>query len=190
MIQSTKNTLWITVIIITSMMVNGCMINKVNLTDRKGVHDSIEVSYDNFKKVTDYSGPKGYVKEYTSGWDVYMECSFLIRAWKFDKHEKTSYQIYVTSVANRWRFHNGAYDSAGNRLDITEIDRSVGYCDHQLGCALKEIIGVNVSEKYLENHRSSGMEFKVSSRKGSDIIINIPANYIAVFLDKTKKGRR
>jgi len=146
--------------------------------DRADIKGDITVKYDNFKKVWKYVGPDKY--ENKKG--LFDSQRYFLRAFKSDKTNKTIYQIYVITTSGHWRYQDSAYDNDGNKLDVTVIDRKVGFCDHQLGCSLHEHVGINISEDYLRTYRTTNLKIEVSGSAG-DNIIEIPATYTETFMD-------
>jgi hypothetical protein len=135
----------------------------------------IQAKYDEFKKLTNYTGPN-----VASGSDAVF-----LRAAKLDSGLITI-QIYVSDYyEGEWRFYNSAWDSDGNRLNVTLISRKVGSCGRYGGCSHYEDVGINITREYLEARRASGIRFKLSGR-GGDEIFALPGPYISAFLDAVK----
>jgi hypothetical protein len=144
-----------------------------NPNDPQAVARAISVNRDEFKKVTNYTGPDA----------SNFPDSVLIRAWKPD-NGRLSYQIYVRDeYEGDWRYYNSAHDSNGTRLDTTVIDREVLTCSR--GCTLWEHLGLNVSREYLEKNQRQGIRFKISG-KGGEEVFYIPPAYIGAFLSAVK----
>jgi hypothetical protein len=157
----------------------GCVIpgqQTVNWQDSKSITNAIKVEYDEFKKTTKYTGPYHPNRLLAS--------NIFIRAWKTDDDpSKVRCQIYVDAYyRGDWRFYDHAYDSDGNRLDVTLIDRSVISCSGGT-CSHSEDIGVNVDIGYLKKHASSGIRFKVVGRGGEEVFV-VPSPYINAFIER------
>ncbi|HOY87248.1 MAG TPA: hypothetical protein PLP67_08355 [Methylotenera sp.] len=136
--------------------------------------DKVKVEYDNFKKITKFEGKIINDKPNT----------IFIRAWKSDGKKELVYQIYILSTyGGEWRYYHSAYDSKGNRLDFTSIDRDVECSKY--GCTHYEHVGVNVTRKYLLQNKDSGVNIKIDGKAG-DTIFTIPGAYISDFLSVAK----
>ena len=117
----------------------------MNWNDPQEIASKINVEYDNFKKVTKFTGPYVVLE-----WSSYI----LIRAQKHDNDNELTYQIYVKHrYSGDWRYYDSAYDSDGNSIDVTLISRKVDSC-YDWGCFLEEHIGLNIDKDYLEKHIS------------------------------------
>ena len=145
----------------------------VNPSDPQAVARAISIKRDEFKKVTNYTGPDA----------ANFPDSVFIRAWKPD-NGRISYQIYVRDqYEGDWRYYDSAHDANGNRLVTTLIDREVLTCHR--GCTLWEHLGINVSREYLEKQQHQGIRFKISGKAGEEIFF-IPPAYIKAFLAVVK----
>lgn len=139
------------------------------------LRSTVKVSYDEFKKLTKYEG-----SNFSSGTDV-----IFLRAWKSGK-EPVVIQIYVMDYYDdEWRFYHSAWDSDGVKLDVTQISTDVGVCSRYSGCSHYEHLGLNVTQKYLEKHRRTGVRFKLSGKAGEEVF-SIPAAHIDAFLEVVK----
>lgn len=136
------------------------------------VIDSTSVQRDEFKKQINYRGPNiGFAPD-----------QVFIRAWKHEKDNTISYQIFVSdNYDTNWRFYNSAYDSDGNQLDMTLISKNVIGCTRYSGCSYNETFGINISREYLVKHRDSGIRFQASGNSVNEIF-SVPAEYIKGFL--------
>ena len=154
----------------------GCTQTKqIDWNNSLEITNLVIVEYDEFKKVTRYVGP--HYPGYILGSNVFL------RAWKYDSYSTITYQIYASSYyRGDWRFYDQAYDSDGNQLDTTVIDRYVISC-YQSPCSHSEHIGINISRDYLEKHRNGQIRFKIEGRAGEDIF-TIPSSYISAFLNR------
>jgi hypothetical protein len=129
------------------------------------------IERDVFKRQTKYLGPK---------METLLDY-FLIKAWKTDNGIIT-YQIYVhVSATDYWPLYYSANDSNGKQLDITLISQESGYRRNN-GRIYDEDIGLNVTQDYLENAKTTGIIFKLYGKVGGEI----PAGYIQGFLSVAK----
>ena len=146
-----------------------------NPNDPQAVVRAISVKRDDFKKITNYTGPNA----------ASFSDALFIRAVKTDAGSMT-YQIYVMhTYSGEWRFYNSTYDSKGTPLDTTLISRDVITCAGSYGCTHQEHLGLNVSREYLEQNQQLGIRFKVSGRAGEEVFF-IPPAYIRAFLAVAK----
>jgi hypothetical protein len=113
--------------------------------EAKGIASKLVTKYDEFRKVTEYSGPNIAKKDV----DVLM-----IRAWKGEGVE-ASFQIYVKHFHNDdWRFYSTAFDDTGRALDFTSISREIATCSHGT-CFRREFFGLNIDRNYLVSKKNS-----------------------------------
>ena len=99
-----------------------------------------------------------------------------------------AYQIYVedeyTHEIQRsglgWRFYSAAYDSDGNPLPTQKISRTVNWCGRYV-CSYLEVLGIDITRKYLEERKESGIAVKISGKNGEEVL-SIPAAYVQAFL--------
>jgi len=146
--------------------------SRININDPQAIASNVSVKLDDFKKIVNYTGPN--VAEMNAS-------RLLLRAWKTEKSQSTSYQIYVShAFFNDWRFYDSAYDSNGERLDTSKIDRNVSMCD-RYGCMYTETVGLNITREYLEKNKVTGIKFKVSGSKGEAIFF-LSGAYVQGFL--------
>jgi hypothetical protein len=150
----------------------GLLIPRVDINDTQSVASAISIQRDDFKKLTKYDGPDVMVDDADG---------VFIRAWKEDATKIVEYQIYVRIFyVDNWRLYKTAYDSDGNRLDVTVIARNIESCGGH-GCSREEHLGINIPREYLEKKQETGIRFQVSG-KGGDEVFFIPGAYIKAFL--------
>ncbi len=134
----------------------------------------VAVKSDDFKKMVEFTGPNCAPPSSSD--------SVFLRAWK-SKEGAPNYQVCVRhTYAGDWKYFNSAWDSNGNRLDVTVISRNVGSC-YGGACTLNEHIGINVSQGYLDRAAMSpeGMTFKIEGKAGQKIF-SLPPAYVEGFL--------
>jgi hypothetical protein len=150
---------------------SGCLGPQPILTDDAQVAVMTRATHDEYKKTTSFKGVNASRDNY-----------LVLRGWRDDRTKSTEFQVYITSYySGQWRFYSEAYDSEGNRLDFVSIDQHVASCG-SYSCRYSETIGLNVSRQYLEDHRTTGIRFKVSGKAG-EFTDFLPAAYIKGFLD-------
>jgi len=139
---------------------------------------TVNKTYDEYKKMTMYTGPNVAEDD--------RDDSLLIRAWRIDGLDQTLYQIVMSDQYDfsHWIFYDSAWDTSGNKLDVSLIDRRVMSCRNGY-CTYNEIVGVNITREYLERHATSGIKMKVSG-KIKDSVCFIPAGYVKGFLSAVK----
>ncbi|PQA82482.1 hypothetical protein C5F52_15855 [Limnohabitans sp. TS-CS-82] len=160
------------------LALSACMATrpKLNLNDPQAVSSAIAVTRDDFKKLTRYTGPDAAedIRE-----------TLLIRAWKHDKDNQVTFQIYVSDFyKGGWRHYNQAHDSNGNSLEVNVISRDVITCSGGT-CAYQEDLGLQVTRDYLERNKDSGLFFKISG-KGGEETFRISGAYIKAVLSVVK----
>lgn len=158
----------------------GCAVMRprVNWQDQSAIEALISVKADEFKKLTTFTGPNCATD---AGDLVYF------RAWR-DRNNALTYQVYVMDYyTGDWRFYDSAHDEDGVELSFTQIDRQTDICT-QYGCSKDEHLGINVGRDYLARHATSGMRFKVSGKRGSEVFV-VPAAYIRALLAVTAAAK-
>lgn len=103
-----------------------------------------------------------------------------------DNSEGGEYQIIISDTYYyNWKYYDTACDADGNRLNLIHIARDLDCNRKFTGCELKEVVGLNVTRGYLENHAETGLTIKVSGKDG-ELIFSLPRGYIRGFLDVAK----
>lgn len=148
----------------------------ISVNDPQAIANAISVTRDDFKKITNYKAPNVAVNKYDA---------LFIRASKSDATGGIGYQIYLMDqYPGTWRFYDSAYDSNGNKLDVTQISRNLDGCS-KYGCSYIEHIAINVTREYLEKNQENGIRFKVGGKGGEEIFF-VPPTYITAFLTIAK----
>lgn len=167
---------WISILALP-LVLSACVAPKLNVHDTQAMTSAIEVKRDDFKKLTEYIGPN-VAKD--------LRDTVAIRAWKFDKDNQVSYQIYVADFyRGSWRLYNQAHDSNGKFLESSPISRDVVVCSGGGDCSYVEHLGLKVTREYLEQNKESGILFKLSG-KGGEEIFYISGSYIMAMLTFVK----
>ena len=76
-----------------------------------------------------------------------------------------------------WYFFSSASDIDAIALPVAELDKTVG------SGSVTETIIMTISEQYLANHRTSGLNIRVNGKRGA-VILNVPGPYVDGFLKK------
>lgn len=139
----------------------------------ESIKTRVESRYDQFRKVTTIVGPDIGI--------AFLGKSLLIRAEKSDRDGSIAFQIYIRDrYSGQWRFYSAAYDDSGMEIDLTALSRRVDSCQ-QSTCFYIEDVGLNVSKRYLEEKRYSGVRFKILGNYGEEIL-EIGSPYIRAIL--------
>lgn len=163
-------------VVASLIILSSCGGARINPNDRQTSIGTIRVEHDDFKKLTSYVGPNIGNKP----------DKLFIRAWKSDAKGSMDYQIYVMdSFFYAWRFYDTAYDSNGNKLDTTIINRNF-YFDFARVGIYEETLSLDVTREYLEKNQASGVSFQISGSAGKKEVFTIPAEYIKEFLSVAK----
>lgn len=141
--------------------------------------NEVDIEYDEFRRVTTYRGSSIQIYDTKTN----IEDRFFLRAFKSNATSSSSnisYQIYVVDTyEGKWRRHQEAYDSRGEELAITQIDRDVN-CG-RVRCIYTETVGVKVTLDYLVEHIKEGIRFQISGPGGKEAFF-LPGEYIENFL--------
>jgi hypothetical protein len=176
-----KKILFIIVLLINS----SCAPNNsnYNIYDdfRKSLPDYPTKKRDDYKKITKYESSNIY----DGGLSFH-----LIRSWKHD-NGTINHQLYINLdyENENWIFWDHAYDSNGNKLETSIIDRAVKSCSSYTGiCFYNEILGVALSAQHINKlyNNKSPLSIKLYSKAGIEKYINIPYSVIKDHLDNIK----
>jgi len=129
----------------------------------------VTYEYDEFSKTGTYITPM---------FDSNDSIIFL-RAVKSEKLQIVTYQVVALIYSRNWGFYEYAIDKEDNSFDLRLMGKKV-----ISGNLFKEIVGIELTRKYLEDHANTGMTFKIYGKKG-DKIISVPTIYIGGLLNKT-----
>ncbi len=90
-----------------------------------------------------------------------------------------SHQLYINfSYNGDWRFYNRAAIPGGERLEVVEISRDVGYCSTG-GCTLYETVAVNITDQQLNSWADDGISIRVQGRSsGYSSAFHLSSNMI------------
>lgn len=87
------------------------------------------------------------------------------------------YQLYVQYVAESWALFERAYDTRGDELKFTKIERQA----HRPW--IWEDFAINLERAYLDRAAAEGLNLRAIGRKG-DTLLKLPAFYVQGFLKK------
>lgn len=132
----------------------------------------VTVNRDDFKKISLFYGPSA---ESNSNW-------FYLRSAQAYSGQVLTRQLVVRISGYGWSFFNTAYDSSGQQLDTTVLEREVISCTTH-SCWNRETVAINLPSGYLQSHATVGMHFQVSGRKG-ETTVKVEPGYIQGFLSK------
>ncbi len=104
-----------------------------------------------------------------------------LRSWVDKQTRAVSHQIYIEmSYDDEYQFFEAATDDTARSLAVIVIDRSF-MCPH-LDCTHFETIGVEIDEATLRARADQGFRIKVSSRRGSTLILPLSPTQIGLQL--------
>lgn len=171
-----------TILAVLILTLAGCA-HSINWHDAATISAAIQTQRDPFKNVTTFTGPNCAADPRTD--------NVSIRAWKMPSG-RTEYQVYVADEytyeimrsGTGWRFYTDANDSDGLSLPTVIISRNANWCG-RYNCAYLEIVGVAVTQDYLNAHTEQGITLKIYG-KGGETIVTIPAAYIRAVLQTVR----
>jgi len=138
------------------------------LTDPNWIAARITIERDDFRKMTIFRGP--WIEAYLG--DGLRLCAY--------KKADLEYQIYLqVNPFSSWHSYDYAYDSDGKKLWMTSQFRPV------VSWIVQDCF-ISVSKKYLQNHSSSGIRFKLYPEEMKEKVFFIPPAYIQAFLSVTE----
>lgn len=173
----------LTALIISLLLITGCATRGIDPNDKAAVASKVTVERDDFKKLTQYKGPKIELTDINMFLVGTWYTQINLRAWKIDSGSST-YQIYVEANHQSWMFFDTAYNSNGDQLNTTVIAREVGSCNTD-SCWHREILGLNITREYLEKNTTNGISFQISGQNGK-ASYTIPPAYVQAFLSAVK----
>jgi hypothetical protein len=104
-----------------------------------------------------------------------------LRSWVDKQTHAVSHQIYIEmSYDDEYQFFEAAADDTARSLAVIAIDRSF-MCPH-LDCTHFETIGVEIDEATLRARAGQGFRIKISSRRGSTLILPLSPTQIGLQL--------
>jgi len=157
-------------------IVAGCQsINSpIDWNDTQSIAAQISSTRDESRPLITYEGP---------AYDVKDIGRYLIRAWKYDKDNSVTYQIYVRDhYSDDSGFYGSAYDSDGNKLNTVPISREDGSCITGT-CWYYTPLGINMEHDYFKKFKDTGISVTLLDKTGENIFF-IPPAYIKAFLGK------
>ena len=92
-------------------------------------------------------------------------------------------------TANERRNYWRAADRGAN-LPFAEVGRKLSPCNGRTGCAHAETFNIYFTAEQMKRAALEGLSFRISSRKGDERIVAIPANTIVGFNEKMAEAAR
>lgn len=140
------------------------------------------VSRDNFRKLTFVEAQKisfNNMPWYDPGLDQGV---YWLSAVKADSEADPTYSLQFKTIRGNafgWAFWETAYDESGAQLPVKKIGSEV-----QDGGITYEQIAVGLTRDFLNAHLHTGIRLRIDGQRAKKEI-NLPANYISAFLNKT-----
>lgn len=161
----------------------GC-VHPINWNNPIEIANAVRIEQDDFKKMTTFTGPNCAADQ--------PDDIVRLRSWKL-RGSTLGYQIYVSDeytypIGGRrpgWRLYSEVFDSDGNRLPTTLINRHLDWCGSNV-CSYIETLGVDIGISYLEARKDRGIKFKISGNNGEEVF-SIPPAYIQAFLSVVQR---
>ena len=163
------------------------------------VYQRATVKHDSFNNTVCVEAPKWEFQFLPFEQQQILPSHFFLRLTRGLRWE-ASPQLYVSVQLSDWHFFHSAYNASGERLEFTEIGRSVmseervsepcWVYEGELPEAedwVSEDFAASLSRKYLEEHAQSGMAIRFYSQRGDPLTISVPAYYIRGFLRKVNE---
>ncbi len=157
------------------LMPNGYTVGTYKRMSVEQISSKIKTEYDSWDKITRYTAPK---------FDTWS-AKYFMRGWKTDGQKLVKHQLVIpfSYGGRQWRFYKYADDSK-RKLNMTIISREVEHCAGGSSCVYLETLGIDLTTKYLQSHKDTGLEIKVTAKGGYDKIIKVPAKYVQAYLSK------
>ncbi len=104
-----------------------------------------------------------------------------LRSWVDKQTHQVTHQLYVfTIIDGEYQYFRSAADDTARSLPVTVIDRSAD-CP-RYDCAHYETIGVAIDDATLHARADSGIRFKISGRRGEELILPLSPTQIGLQL--------
>ena len=153
--------------VLLNVLVAGCVVQGKRIPETaEGIASSVKRTEDPYTQtITVMAEP--FVLNHTR---------YLLRSIKSTKTNDEAMQIYISCWKTDWVFLERAADSRGNALKVSVIDREV-----LRDGTVTEIVGVEVSREYLENHARTGIDLRIDGKRGK-LPLFLPGWYVSGFL--------
>jgi hypothetical protein len=127
------------------------------------------VSYDPYKKTTSITGHSHDHNALLDldKWDYWLGAVITQEGPK-------NPVLYFSTNTPEWYFFDHAADVDGNELRVIQGSRDV-----EIG-GVHELIGVELTPKYLADHRATGFNLKIMGSKGERVLV-VPAEVVSTF---------
>lgn len=158
----------------------------VDWNDPKIVSQYTQSTNDEYTKISTTEGPT--IRDKTNENSGNDRRFYQIRQLKSTSHKSVkSYQIVAIHkyLGYESKYYTSAYDINGIEFKISGDDKKVISCYGAIGCEYGEILGLDVSEDYLNKNRTTGIKFRLGGKNGKAEFF-IPPTYIQGFLSKVQ----
>lgn len=170
--------------LLTTTALSACAPQQVKINDENDVSSAVEISSDQFKKITYFKGPRFSTSLGNAGRGVVEEVA--LDMMRDDKSSLTYHTIFVADYfSGNWRHYGSAYDIHGNKFIADKVGQDV-WC--KSGCSFEERLSIPVTREYLEEHAQNGITMKISGQGGEEVF-SIPSGYIRGFLKSTQPSK-
>lgn len=167
--------------LLTSLLLLGAcsQIVRVDPNNALQVSEDVETTFDPFKGTTAYQGPL-ITNRAGDDSDAPEVEDIALRAQQ-ERDKPIRYYLTVTDYYDGdWRGFDQAYDLEGNKFHALSVRHKVN-CS--LLCGYEESIEVELSRKYLDDHRQKGITMRLYGPSGqSSAPFSIPPAYIEGFI--------
>jgi hypothetical protein len=163
----------IPIVLVACMLFLGCA--TANINDPAAVEKGTSAISDKYDGTTWITGPKVFEITLPVG-----SKDYILRAL-FTNGSLELVQLYFSQTLGNWAFYSEAGDSDGVQLDLVEIDRTVLSAK-----TVNETVAVNMDHAYLISHKDTGLDIKISGKRGS-VIVTVPSTYISGYLAALEK---
>jgi hypothetical protein len=161
---------------------------ELNWKDQNAIASKIVIKNDDFKKITDITGPSCWAQNCKKKADLSSEGQYggsvHIRSWV--KSGLKTYQLYGTLYGKDWMFIDHAFDSDGKKYDLVQISRDTLTC--KTSCTVQEHVGVTLSESAMSLYSKEGFKIVFYGKQGQSGAWVIPPEYFKAMLEATNKA--
>ena len=135
------------------------------------------------------SGGKAYIGPHINSMDDENTYQMYNLSSVVNSQGVASYQLVVLlTYYKKYRYYESANVNNKPSSTFKVISREEGVCAQE-GCAFKELLGIDMSEQYLQGHVEHGFEVAISSKVGNKSVLYVPGPYIKGFL-AAMKGKK
>jgi hypothetical protein len=160
----------------------------------ESVAKEVEIKTSEFDKTINIEGPRIWDDigvSATSGFIVMPRRIMKLRGWIDKKTNKSDHQLYISQsyddlTNSSWANFSAATDDKAKEFSLKKVDYDANCksnsLSYQIDCSRSEDVAIDITEPYLKSRKDSGLKFKIHGQGGTDVIVEVPSNYVNGYL--------